>query len=175
MSCVVACLPNLIRVDCTTAGCSDALATHVHVEMELSRARTEAAEEVTGFQRSWAQHADKLTKVVVRGKLAPHWVVQEHPGEDDSYLDLRTGTAQTEHPLMKRAKALLRQHKAEAMGTLQERIALIGQYRQQLRHSREARQAEVGWGFAFVAVCVKRLLLLMCPVCCFLCPEFCKA
>jgi hypothetical protein len=69
-----------------------------------------------------------------------------------------TGTVHTEHPSLRRAKQLCRQHREEALPELQERLQALERYRERLDLGCRARIAQVrrwGSGRACVHACMR--------------------
>lgn len=85
----------------------------VFLSEEMAKVDAEIAREIGEFERAWAEHEGKLTAAVLKvcvsgvwlqmccnctecivmrqGKLGDGWVLQDLPGQQPAYLNLKTG------------------------------------------------------------------------------------
>lgn len=125
------------------ASFADVVNTHVLVNTELASVDAEIGSEIEGFETAWAAHEQKLLHATLKSKLGEDWIEQDGvEGGLPTYLNLRTGTVHTEHPLMRRARQLCTQHRDEALPSLQDRLQTLVEYRERLDTGSKERVVE---------------------------------
>lgn len=132
------------------------VAWYVNVKNECARIENEMTLEQTRMMKSWSKWDDKMTKICLEKPLAKDWLPQLGTKVETesivSYLNLRTGKTQEEHPHMRYVKSYRKREFSKATNILNDRLARLVKYRNSLIDSEKLHRASLSDKALFVLI-----------------------
>eukprot|EP00505_MAST-04D_sp_SCG-Rhode-Island_P004426 Stramenopile-MAST_4_protein_4426 len=132
------------------------VAWYVNVKNECARIENEMTLEQTRMLKSWSKWDNKMTKICMEKPLAKDWLPQLDTKVETesivSYLNLRTGKTQEEHPHMRYVKSYRKREFSKATNILNDRLARLVKYRNSLLESEKLHRASLSDKALFVLI-----------------------
>jgi len=96
--------------------------------------QSEATREKGDFETAFRKWAIKMEKLTLAKKLHADWIPQMNMERGESYyFNVKTAESSEEHPNMKQVRATHAKQRALAEAAMEERLALLQGYEEQLR------------------------------------------
>eukprot|EP00735_Rhodelphis_limneticus_P007616 TRINITY_DN20196_c0_g1::TRINITY_DN20196_c0_g1_i1::g.30363::m.30363 TRINITY_DN20196_c0_g1::TRINITY_DN20196_c0_g1_i1::g.30363 ORF type:complete len:215 (-),score=-1.24,IQ/PF00612.22/0.63,IQ/PF00612.22/14,IQ/PF00612.22/3.2e+03,IQ/PF00612.22/6e+03 TRINITY_DN20196_c0_g1_i1:57-647(-) len=118
-----------------------------HVARETGRANREIQLEVKRMERSFREWNKMMTSSILHKPLSQDWVMRHGEQHEQVYVNLVNGQVHHEHPHLRLVESNRKREKARADKILEQRLQLLQQYREHLKHQEstllEAVQANI--------------------------------
>ena len=117
----------------------------VNVKNETARVDHEIAMEQKRVGKAFQKWDEKMTTIVLSRPLGRDWLpqVDSKSGETSSYLNLKTGKQQPEHPHMRYIKTYRKREFSKAQGLLNQRVGNLTKYKTNLLDSERVHRSKI--------------------------------